>query len=393
MDISLNLSNNMIRPSAIQELRQAQTERAFFWGPHPSFFHSNYSEANHLYSVLDEAIVWVDKVSRSANTLFKFKSNEESHPVNYSILGRQFVGILAACLYLIHNRVPGLHFDPRIELVLDVISSRRLNYWTGFNAELSIQDNPPFWIDTLNACVQEIRSTTNRRSFSSALEKHRGSIDRRFKTLKAYFHQLDKTFPHSIVLRFDLLLKNTTFILHSRPDERYDALRAYGTDWLQQVKTALGPALVGNAWKHDLAPDGSLMMHAALVLNGPQGDEMPDIISMLTSTWVKASAGAGYWINCHAPPYLFEYRGLHDEATQHLSVRAELHNCAVYLAKTDGTMRLEFKEKPPTYGMGTEQHRLCTRMKQVQRGPQATQSKPIHDTKGKPDGQGWGSLL
>nr|WP_315240793.1 hypothetical protein [uncultured Albidiferax sp.] len=352
-----------MKPSKIQEIRQAQLERSVSLDNYSAFLYPNYSQSQNLALATEDAISWVDKASRSASIFFKLKNDGGSQSISCTSLGRQFLGLLPYCLWLIQNHVPQRRFDTRVELLLEVISSRRLNYWPDFDAEVAIQKNPTFWVDTLNACVLEIRSISNRRTFTSELEKHRNTIDQRFRTLRDYFNQLDKSFPCCVVLRLDLVLKCSAWNFDTRSDEKYAMLKSYSTDWLKNTGKFLGVSLVGNAWKHDVSWDGAYRTHIALILNGPQGTEIPNIISMLASEWDKLSAGSGYCVDCHSTVHPFEFRGLHYQAAQHFSMRAELHNCAVYIARTDGTMRVEFKDRPPAYGMGATQPQLDTKRK------------------------------
>lgn len=349
--------------SKAQEIRQAQLERSVSLDHYPAFSYPNYNQLQNLALATEDAITWVDKASRSTVIFFKLKTNGLSQSVCCASLGRQFLGLLPYCLWLIRNHVPQRRFDPRVELLLEVISSRRLIFWPNFDVEFAILQNPTFWVDTLNACTQEIRKISNRRTFTSELEKHRNAIDQRFRTLRDYFNQLDKSFPCSVVLRLDLVLKCSAWNFDTSSDEKYAMLKSYSTDWFKNIGKFLGAALVGNAWKHDASWDGNYKTHVALILNGPQGTEIPNIISMLASEWDRLSAGSGYCVDCHSTVHPFEFRGLHYQAAQHFSMRAELHNCAVYIARTDGTMRVEFKERPPAYGMGATQPQIDTRRK------------------------------
>ena len=240
---------------------------------------------------------------------------------------------------------------------MDALKGRGLHLDGNFQEVM--QANPPLAVDTLSGIVEEIRQRSKARAFMLAVQRFEDGIERRFRDTRGYLARLEKAFPSSLMIRLELYyageLKPTGGDLLA---QRYDRLCEHSAKWLAQAGESLGPALVGDVWKFDFDDTGLVLMHVVLILNGPQISELNHITSMLQDNWTRIVTNAerdlmGISRDCNGRSSPFEFRGTNTRGLGHCSLHHELHPCAVYLARTDFLVRLEFEGKPASFGMGT----------------------------------------
>jgi len=338
--------------TAKQELRKAMRERSVALN-RDSYDLLPVTPDGGLAIALLDMLEIINQVSRSSANWFRHKMSDGMPIFDATAQGQRLVSLVPPSLTLIHSQSPERRFDPRIEMLLMALESRSAHH-VPEPLLMAIGRYPHAWVDILNAVVHELRQSTNTQIFFNSQRHHQDAIDKRFRELKHYFRQVDAAYPCASVLRLDLGYRDTLFSTgdYSRSEVRYELLRTQTLAWLTRIKQSLGPAVVGEAWKHDFGELGTYKTHMVIILSGPKASELLGIISMSTDEWHTITGNHGYCFNCNCDQAQFEYRGFTSIDLLTSTVAGQLHRAAVYLAKTDLAIRLEFAGKPSAFGFG-----------------------------------------
>ena len=296
----------------------------------------------------------VTRLTRSTVDQFSLAHKATGTQLQLTDLGKEVLHLLLTSVSTSLIHYPNHRFDPRVELFLDCMDSRNLAHLWQSGHPLAGPQLIPF-VDAMNGFAHNVRKRAATSSFKSKLVIFHEEIDKRRKKLQDYFNQLCALYPASQAIRMDFSYRPGQPLGAIPGKDMYQQVRAHGEALLTHMKVSLGSALVGFAWTRDYASARGYQYHVVAVLNGPQTQELNNIVGSLGEEWSRViTGGVGLFFNCHGGRgHNFQHRGL--IAMNHYAkpIQEHLMQVPMYMAQTDGLIAFAPLGKEKPYGMGT----------------------------------------
>lgn len=268
-------------------------------------------------------------------------------------LGNEILQLLSSLVGPFSEQYPCHLFDPRIDLFMECASKRNLMpAWRPFLPAMEAQLLP--LVDGLNGFAQDVRKRSNTNAFKAKVAAFQAETDKRHKDLQDYFNQLSILYPYAHVVRMDFSYRPDQFVGFSHGEEMHRKVCLHGEALLEHLTKSWGSAVAGYAWKRDFASARGYQYHLVVILNGPQPQELNNIVDSLGHQWREViTAGMGLFFHCHGGRrHDFKYRGL--IAMNHYAKPMEEHLRLVplFMTLTDGIVAFAPRSKAKPYGRG-----------------------------------------
>lgn len=294
------------------------------------------------------------RLTRSTAAQFSLIHKAAGDQLKATDLGNELLQLLSSFTGASIAQYPCHLFDPRIDLFLECAMKRNLTpTWRPFLPVAEKQLMP--LVDALNGFVQDVRKRAATSGFKTKVVAFQTEIDKRRKGLQDYFNKLCVLYPAGHVIRMDFSYNLGQPLGNSPGKDMHQQVRAHGEALLAHMKKSLGSALVGFAWTRDFASARGYHYHLVAVLNGPQTQELNNIVDSLGQEWCRQiTGGMGLFFNCHGGRgHNFQYRGL--IAMNHYAkpMQEHLRLVPTYMVQTEGLIAFAPLGKEKPFGMGT----------------------------------------